>query len=81
MDRVQSMVQEITNPVTTTTELEPAPTVPFGAKGRVIGKCNDPALPDADKRVLVRFDNGVEINMHIDDLSPTPPSQAKPSQE
>jgi uncharacterized protein involved in type VI secretion and phage assembly len=74
------MVQKIVTPVRTT-ESNPVPTVPLGMAGIVIGPCNDMTLPDAHKRILVRFDNGAEINVIFGDIMHSSTSQTEPSQE
>ena len=74
------MVLQIATPVRAT-ELNPVPTVPLGMSGTVMGPCNDMTLPDADRRILVRFDNGAEINVLFGDIRHTSPFPREPSQE
>jgi uncharacterized protein involved in type VI secretion and phage assembly len=74
------MVQAIMTSVAAT-ESNPVPTVPLGMAGTVIGPCSDPTLPDAHKRILVRFDNGAEINVLFGDIRHSSTSRAEPSQE
>ena len=74
------MVLQIATPVIAT-ESNPVPTVPLGTAGTVIGPCNDMTLPDAHKRILVRFDNGAEINVLFGDIRHTSPFPRESSQE